>query len=169
MNKVRLSTVNFIQKSWSKSFHNGIVYNRVRFKCICTTISRLHSALLQTFYQNNWFWKGNGRLQFQKYPTHQCTKMSRTEILVFLMRNFPNCQTFIIWNPVFTLPLQIVLKPWALWFKKDTITAKTVSQLKCLEQHEKSTFTLQMKDLVSHFSVPIWVTFSVVMLAMILE
>ena len=29
MNKTRLSAVNFIRKRWSKSFNNGIVYNRV--------------------------------------------------------------------------------------------------------------------------------------------
>ena len=39
----------------------------------------------------------------------------------------------------------------AFSFKKDTITAKIVSQLKCLEERKKLRFTLQMKDLVLHF------------------
>ena len=38
MKKTRLSVVNFIEKIWSKSFHNGIVHNKVEFYCICTTI-----------------------------------------------------------------------------------------------------------------------------------
>ena len=39
MNKVRISAVNFIRKSWSKSFNSGIVYKRVGFKCICAIIT----------------------------------------------------------------------------------------------------------------------------------
>ena len=46
MNKMRLSAVNFIRKSWSKSFNNGIVYNRVGFKCISANISRQNTELL---------------------------------------------------------------------------------------------------------------------------
>ena len=34
----------------------------------------------------------NGRLHFQKYPTHQCTKMLRRENLCFLTRNFQSRQ-----------------------------------------------------------------------------
>ena len=49
MNKMRLSAVNFIGKSWSKSFNNGIVYNRVGFKCICATISRQYIELFYKF------------------------------------------------------------------------------------------------------------------------
>ena len=45
MNKMRLSAVNFIRKSWSKSFNNGTVYNRVGFKCISATISRQNTEL----------------------------------------------------------------------------------------------------------------------------
>ena len=45
MNKMRLSEVNFIRKSWSKSINNGIVYKRVGFKCNCTTISRQYTEL----------------------------------------------------------------------------------------------------------------------------
>ena len=52
-----------------------------------------------------------GRLQFQKYPTHQCTKMSRSDSLCFWTRNFQNCQKFFISNLVITLPLRILLKP----------------------------------------------------------
>ena len=45
MNKMRLSAVNFIRKSWSKSFKKGNVYKRVGFKCICATFSRQYTEL----------------------------------------------------------------------------------------------------------------------------
>ena len=47
---MRLSAVNFIRKSWSKSFNNGIVYNRVGFKCICTTFSRQCTELFYKIF-----------------------------------------------------------------------------------------------------------------------
>ena len=45
---MRLSAVNVIRKNWSKSFNNGIVYNRVGFKCICATVSRQY---IELFYK----------------------------------------------------------------------------------------------------------------------
>ena len=47
---MRLSAVNFIRKSWSKSFNNRIVYNRVGFKCICTTISRQNTEIFYKLF-----------------------------------------------------------------------------------------------------------------------
>ena len=123
-------------------------------------------ALLQIFYQSNWIWKVNWRLQLQKYPTHQQTKMPGRENLCFPTRNFQIRQKSTIWNLVFTLPLRILMKPWTLSFKKDTITAKYVSQLRCLEVREKLRFALQMKDLVLHSLVRIWDTFLEVMSVM---
>ena len=58
------------------------------------------------------------------------------ENLWFLTKNFQNHQNSITWNLVFTLPLRILLKPWTFSFKKDTITAKTVSKLKGLEERK---------------------------------
>ena len=42
---MRLSAVNFIRNSCSKSFNNGIIYNRVGFKCICANISIQYTEL----------------------------------------------------------------------------------------------------------------------------
>ena len=47
---MRLSAVNFIRKSWSKSFNHGIVHNRVGFKCICTTNSRQYAELFYKLF-----------------------------------------------------------------------------------------------------------------------
>ena len=82
---------------------------------------------------------------------------------------FQSRQNSTIWNLVFSLPLRIVLDPLALSFKKDTITAKINSQLKCFKKRKKLRFSLQMKNLVFHFLVRIWDTFSEVKLVMILE
>ena len=46
---MRLSAVNFIRNSWSKSFNYGIVYNRVGFKCISATFSRQYTELFYKF------------------------------------------------------------------------------------------------------------------------
>ena len=129
----------------------------------------IHWALSQTFYKSNWIWKVNGRLQFQKNSIHQCTKMSRRETPCFLARKFQCRQNSTTWNLFFAIPLRILLKPWKLSFKKDTITAKTVSQLKCLQERKMLRFTLQMKDLVLPSLVQIWDTFLEVMLVMKLE
>ena len=67
------------------------------------------------------------------------------------------------------LPLRILLKSCTLSLKKDTITAKIVSQLKCLEERKRLRFTLQTKDLVLHSLVRIRDTISEVMLVMSLE
>ena len=117
---------------------------------LCSYFQTKHWALLQTFYQSNWIWMVNGRLQFQKYPTHQCTKMLRRENLCSFTRNVRSHKNSITWNLVFTLPLRMLLKPSTFSFKKDTITAKIISKLKCLEERKKLIFTLQKKDPVLH-------------------
>ena len=79
-------------------------------------------------------------------------KCHRARIHVFWCKNFQNHLNFTIWNTVstLTLPLRILLKPWTLPIKKDLITAKAVSELKCLEERKKLRFLLQMKDPVLH-------------------
>ena len=50
MKKVRLSTVNFIGKRWSKSFNNGIAYIRVGFRCICAFFSNENTELFYKLF-----------------------------------------------------------------------------------------------------------------------
>ena len=169
MNKMKLSAVNFIRKSWSKLFNNGIAYNRVGFKCICATFSRQYIELFSSFLPEQPNLDGQREVAFSEISYPSLYQMLRRENLSFLTRNFQSCQSFIIWNLVFTLPLRILLKLWTLSFRKDTILAKTVSQLKCIEERKKLRFTLQMKDPVLHSLVRIWDTFSEFMLVMNLE
>ena len=53
----------------------------------------------------------NGKLQCQKYCSHQRTKTSRRENVCFLTKYFESRQNSTIWNLIFTLPLGILLKP----------------------------------------------------------
>ena len=164
---MRLSAVNFIRKSWSESFNNGIVYNRVGFKCICTTISRQYTELFyKLFSRATESGRSMGGCNSRNILPNNVPKCHRGKIYVFWQETFENRQNSTIWNLVRTIPLQILLKPWKLSFLVDTITAKNVSQLKCLEERKKLRFTLHMKDLVLHYLVRISDTFSEVILVM---
>ena len=82
-------------------------------------------------------------------------------------KNFKSRRNFISWNLVFTPPVRILLKPWTLSFKEDTIKARVVTPLKCLEERKNLRYTKQFKYLVLHSSVRTWYTFSEVFLAWI--
>ena len=116
--------------------------------------------------RNNWIWNFNERLHFWKYPAIIVLRCYRGDVDVFFDKeNFQCRQKFKIWKSVCTFLIQILLKPWTLSFKKDTITAKMVSQLKCLEERNNLRFILQRDDLVLLFSWT-WGTSSKVMMAM---
>ena len=176
MNKMRLSAVNFIRKSWWKSSSNGIAYNRVGCKCMCATISRQYTEL---FYRNFTRATQSGRsmgcCSFGKFLPINASMYQNVTVEKFLffwwkknIQSRPRLNST-IWKPVSTLPIRILLKLWTLSFKKDTITAKTVSQLKCLEERKNLRFTLQLKDLILHSLIQIWATFSEVMFLLNLE
>ena len=111
------------------------------------TLNFFRNFLLEQLTQ----WEGEWEVAISEksYPSmyHNVTERK----FVFLTRNFQICQNSTLWNLVFTLPLRILLKLWTLSFRKHTITAKAVSQLKCLQELKKLTFTLGMKDPVSRF------------------
>ena len=141
-----------LQQSWSLPLHSYF--------------QTINSALPETFFWGNWIWKVNGRLQFRLYPTQQFTKTLQREGWCFFARNFQSRQNPTIWNLFFILPLRILMKPWTFSFKKDTITAKIVSKLMCLEQLKNLRFTLQMKDLVLPSLAQTWEKSSELMFAM---
>ena len=76
--------------------------------------------------------------------------MSQKEKSRFLMKNIQSCLNFTSWNPVFTFPLRIILKPKRLSSKKITITTRAVSELESLEERRKWRLTFQMKDTIFH-------------------
>ena len=79
------------------------------------------------------------------------------------------CQRFTICNAVCAFRSRILLKPWFFFFRKDLITAKFVSQSKCLEERMKLRYTLEMEKLVLHSSMQTRYTFPEVMFALDLE
>ena len=97
--------------------------------------------------------------------THQCPKMSKRENSCFLTKIFQSCQISIIWNLLIDIPLRLLLKPWTLSFNKNTIRAKTVSQLKCLQERKRLRFTLERKDPALHSLLQTCDTILEVMLA----
>ena len=72
--------------------------------------------------------------------------MSRREKLCILIRNLQSRQNSTIWNLVFILPLRMLLNPWTVSFKKDTITAKIVSKSTCLEERKKNEIHLANEE-----------------------
>ena len=136
LNRMRL----FIKKAWSKTFINGIVYQRVGFKCMCATISRQHTQLFCKLMIGA---TDSGRsmrgCNCGKNPTLHWTKVSWREISCFLIKkNFQSRQCFTISDSVFTFPLRILFKLWTVSFRKNTILAKAVSLLKKSERTQKS-------------------------------
>ena len=63
----------------------------------------------------------------------------------YFWKKIQNCLNSTIWNPVSTLPLRKLLKPWTLLFKKDIITAKSASQLKCSKNAKNWVLTCKGK------------------------
>ena len=85
---------------------------------------------------------------------------------MFFDENFSKLSKYWFWELVFILPTRILLRTWTLSFKKDTFRAKAPSPWECLEELRKMRFTLYKKEIVLHFLVRTWDTFSEVISAM---
>ena len=166
---MRLSAVNFIRKSWSKSFNYGIVYKRVGFKCISATISRKYTEL---FYK------------LLTRATESGWLMGSCNFRNILPINVPKCyggKIYVFWQETFKVVRILLPGTWSLpfhygycWSPEHSHSRKTQSQrklykLKCLEKRKSLRFTLQMKHPVLHSLVRIWDTYSELMLVMNLE
>ena len=66
------------------------------------------------------------------------------------MKNLEISQSFTIWNPDLTSPLQILLEPWSSSSERDIDTDMGLSL--SIKSKERTQFrsTLQVKDLVLH-------------------
>ena len=149
VNRTRLCEVSFVKKSWSKSYNNGIVCKRVGFNCVCINTSRQNTHLFYSFLPEQLKVEGKWDVAFLETP-HPSRNPNVTEAeFIFFSKNktFQSRLILAIWNPVSALPLWILLKPLLLSFRRDTITTKAVSQLKCLKKRKRLTFTLQREKL----------------------
>ena len=87
--RYRLSAVNFIRKSWSKSFNNGIVSTRVGFNSICTILSRQYIELFYKIFFNRATESGRsmGGCNFRKILTIKVAECHAGKIYVFWQKN----------------------------------------------------------------------------------
>ena len=68
--------------------------------------------------------------------------MVRKENSSFFEKNLSSHQTFSTWMPKCTLPFRTFLKPRTRSFRRNTNTAKVVSQKKCLGKRKKTNIYL---------------------------
>ena len=104
MNETRLSALNFIRKSWSKSFNNGIVYNRVGFKFICATISRQYTELFYKLFTR---------------ATECGWSMGGCKFRNILPINVPKCygrKIYVFWQETFRVIRILLPGTWSLPF-----------------------------------------------------
>ena len=148
--------VNSTKRMWSKSFNDGIAYNRVGTKCISTAVSRYWSPLFSNFLPEQLKVQGQSMVAFSEYSTLKWNKMLKNKFMFFHENHLASRQHFTMWNPVYFHALRILLKPWTISFKKDPLTTKSASQSKCLEDYSKRKFTFQMKKLVLQSLVRSW-------------
>ena len=120
---MRLSAVNFVRKSWSKSFNNGIVYNRVGFKCIGTTISRQYTELFYKLFTR---------------ATESGWSMGGGNFRNVLPINVPKChggKICVFWQETFEVVRVLLSGTWSLpfpygycWSHEHSHSRKTQSQ-----------------------------------------
>ena len=130
MNKARLSEVNFIRKSWSKSFNNGIVYNRVGFKCISTTISKQYTELFYKLFTR---------------ATESGRSMGGCSFRNILHINVPKCyggKIFVFWQKNPKLSEIYYLEPGLYTFLTDIVEAMNIL---IQERHNHSENCMKVK------------------------
>ena len=149
----------FIETSWSKSFSNGIVHNRVGVNCTSTSISRNTIRSNTNFLPEQPNLEGQWQIATSEKSYPSMNQNVREGMFMFFDKKPSKRLNFAIWKLVSTLPIQILLKPWSLSFRKDKIKAKTVSKLICLEERKKLRCKLEMKDLVLRSLVRTWAQF----------
>ena len=118
-------------------------------------IQTTHSDLLQLFLPEQLNQKSQWEVAVSKisYPSlYQNVTLGK---FLFFDKNLLKIQNFATWNPVSTLPLRIMLKPWTRSFKKDTITTKAESQLKCLEERKSDIYLAIWGSCLAFFSADV--------------
>ena len=169
MNKMKLTAVIFIRKRWSKSFNNGIVYNRVGFKCTCATVSRHYTEL---FYKI--FTKAieSGRLtggcNFRNILPINIQNVTEGKFM-FLYKKFSNLPGFYYLEPGLYPSITDIVEAMNTLIQDRNNHCENCITVKMSRRTQKLIFTLQMKDLVMHSLVRIWDTFSEVVLVMNLD
>ena len=111
----------------------------------------------------------NGRLQFQNYPTYQCTKMLRREHLCFLDKKLSKSSEFYYLEPGPYPFIMDIVEALIILIQERHNHSENCIKVKVSQRMKKLTFTLQMEDPVLYSLVQISDTFSEVMLVRSLE
>ena len=104
MNKMRLSAVTFIGKSWSKSLNSGIAYNRFGFKCTCAAISRQYTKLFHKLFTR---------------ATESGRSMGGCNFRNILPINVPKChggKIHVFWQETFKVVKILLCGTWSIPF-----------------------------------------------------
>ena len=169
MNKLRLSAVNFIRKTLSKSFNNGIVYNRVVSKCICATISRHYIELFCKLFtgatESGW---SKGGCNFENVSHIKVPNVTEGKFM-FFEKKLSQSSDFYYLEPVLYLSITDIVEAMNLLILDRHNDSENCIKVKVSRKRKKLRFTLQMKDPVLHSLLRIWDTFWEVMLVMKLE
>ena len=124
MIKMRLFAVKFIRKSWSKSFNNGIVHNRVGFQCMCAIISSQYTELLYKLFTR---------------ATESGRPMGGCNFGILLLIKVPKCKgkVYVFWQETFKVLRILLSGTWSLpfhygycWILEHSHSRKTQSQRK---------------------------------------
>ena len=129
---MRLSAVNFIRKSSSKSFNNGIVNKRVGFKCNCATISRQNTRLFTNFLPEQLNLDGQWEVAISEKSYPSMYQNVTEEKFMFFDKKLSKSSEFYYLEPCFYPSITDIVEDMNTLIQKDTITAKIVSQLKCV-------------------------------------
>ena len=90
-------------------------FTGVGSKSICTAFPRQYTQLsYKRFTGATAPVRSMGGRSFGNILPVEVPHCQRGKVHVFWYTNFQSCQNFTIWNPVFNLALQILLKPWTL-------------------------------------------------------
>ena len=145
MNRTRLSKVNFIKTSWSKSFNNGIVYNRVVFIASAQLFPDNTLSSFKNFLPEQLNLEGKVEVAISEISYPSLYQNVTAGKFIFLIKLVQRRWKLTIWNPIFTLP-------WTPAFKKNTITAKAVSQFKCLGERKNEIYLENERSGFAFFS-----------------
>ena len=138
-----------MSKKWLKSFINEVFNKSVGFICIRTVFSRQKTQFFHKLFNvATKSGRSMGGCNFGNISLIIVPKCHGGKNHFCRWKTCQSCFNFTIWNRVCTITLRILLKPIKLSFKRDTTTAKAVSQLRCLEERKNMKLALQMKKLV---------------------
>ena len=156
MNNTRLSALNFIRKSSSKSYNNAIVYNRVGFKCVCTTISRQYTALFyKLFTRATETGRSMRGCNFRNMLHINAPKCHGGKIYVFDKKHSKLSEFYYQQPGLYTSITNIVEAMNTLIQESHNHSENCITVKMSRRTQKKMRFTLQMKDLDLHSLVRI--------------